>query len=1416
MASKTFNGTVSVLGVWPLMILSLLAAAVVVLSYALPALAQESDPDGTREGAVSLGAQSPESGRQFFYDKSLDRASGDTVDYYTFTTDGRYTLGLGVRDQTIDLDCWLEDSDGNTIIQSGPPVDPNKDQTIEWLKVTIDAGTYYIKVQAMEDGATGYYIRLGLESAPNPAPEFGDASYAFSIAEDATVGDPVGTVSATDADSDTLSYTIESGNGDGKFAIDGTGAITTAAALDYETTPSHTLTVQADDSNGGTDTATVSVTVTDVEESTTGPLSGFTLVDASNESVLASLTDEGSVELADPDGGSYGIRADVDSNATIGSVRLALSGGKTVSRTEHVAPYSLYGDGGDDDLHGESLPAGSYTMTATAYENRNRGGDVLGTLEVSFTISEPNSAPEFGDASYAFSIAEDAAVGDAVGTVSATDADSDTLSYTIESGNGDGKFAIDDGTGAITTAAALDFETDSSHTLTVQADDSNGGTDTATVSVTVTDVEESTTGPLSGFTLVDASDQTVLATLTDGGSVEVEDPDGGSYALRADVDSNASIGSVGLELSWVKTVSRTLNDAPYSLYGDDGENGLSGEALPAGTYTLTATAYAESDLGGEELASLSVSFTVAKHEPPIPPSPPLLAAIHDRVQVMWMVPPQPAEVTVEAMDLLRDGLVVASLDWQRDVTNYQYEDTDVMPEATYSYQVRLTADGESLFSIVAEVTTQATPDGVPEHPLMLALDDLDSTAGGATPLNAPVVSGQAHAEATAQARAIIAAQGAGDAEWARASDLTWALAATTTTESDSLDPNGDIADNYMVTLEDAYDEHTLGVKVTGLSAEITVKVTNDAGTVLAEATNGDTATATVDMLALPYGTYNIELRLAEQATTTYTLTYELDALDPWADLRGEATLFEFYRVIADDGSSLVYHKPLSEHGDEGTVWPPNGWDVASSIRSVGYFDRSYDGEYSPSNPLLYRTFELAKEAAVVMIGNGGSEDSSSSKKVNLTLEDADGRTLARGRRPNLNLQVLLETLEPGTYYSRVEPTDYDYDGRCREFDFFQANKGFGEICQGATLKNGIRLNPVPDDPEKSPDNKVTYEVPTHAAPELITPPRDPQADGRFSPIESQHTIDYVRLTWKLPDLGANATVSRYTLQRNDEGDGGAWVDLHSSDTPFTAFTDRTVQPELYYYYRLKLQTSNGELRSPAYVATNPRFITVGNVYIKEIAKDAVTIKWHPVPDTAAIDGYYIFDRQRTLTSHHLIGTVGPDVTEFTHRNVPYVPYFYTYLVVPYSDRGWGRQSLLGATAFVANHPDLRDKRDGLILTDAAEAPEEVMPIFLETPAGDLAVYWSFYIGSSTPTGYQIRRTMWGGDHGKPRRTDIIDVQGTHNTSYVDREFRRGWISYEVRAVNDHGVSDWWRPTCTPEDGKMFVSNYGSQYDWTSH
>ena len=118
-----------------------------------------------------------------------------------------------------------------------------------------------------------------------------------------------------------------------------------------------------------------------------GPITGFTVVDASDQSVEGALADGGTLALDDPDGGSFGIRADLESGATIGSMSLQLTGAKTHAQTENIAPYSLYGDSGGN-LSGESLPVGEYTLTATAYSEARLGGNVLGTLEVSFTVTE--------------------------------------------------------------------------------------------------------------------------------------------------------------------------------------------------------------------------------------------------------------------------------------------------------------------------------------------------------------------------------------------------------------------------------------------------------------------------------------------------------------------------------------------------------------------------------------------------------------------------------------------------------------------------------------------------------------------------------------------------------------------------------------------------------------------------------------------------------------------------------------------------------------------------------------------------------------------------------------------------------------------------------------------------------------------
>ena len=126
-------------------------------------------------------------------------------------------------------------------------------------------------------------------------------------------------------------------------------------------------------------------------------------------------------------------------------------------------------------------------------------------------------------------------------------------------------------------------------------------------------------GPLTGFTLVDATDQTALATIGDGAALDLDDPDNGSYSIRVETDADVDIGSVRLELSGQKTEDQTENWGPYSLYGDDGSS-LHGSPLPSGSYSLRATAYASAGLQGAVLGTLEVTFTVTSDtdEPGIP------------------------------------------------------------------------------------------------------------------------------------------------------------------------------------------------------------------------------------------------------------------------------------------------------------------------------------------------------------------------------------------------------------------------------------------------------------------------------------------------------------------------------------------------------------------------------------------------------------------------------------------------------------------------------------------------------------------------------------------------------------------------------------------------------------------------------
>ena len=382
------------------------------------------------------------------------------------------------------------------------------------------------------------------------------------------------------------------------------------------------VTVSFTDAEGNPETLTSEPTGQVVPDP--GPLTMFTVVDTSSDTdtVLGTLEDGGALALEDPASGSYGIRVDTDSNDDIHKVELALSGAKTEGKEEWVPPYSLYGDEGEGNLEGENLPAGAYELKATAYDD---DGDVLGTLKVSFTVTagqpaqQPTVVPNTS-ATGVPTISGTAQVGETLTADVTGIADEDGLDSAVFSYQW---MADDVNIQDATDLAYTLTENDEGKAITVTVSFTDGAGNPETLTSEATGEVASEHGPLAGFSLVADGTGNELLALVEGAEVVTGDYSTSSFAIRANLAAGKSVGSIKLKLfDSAATEERTESYAPYSLYGDGGEQNLTGRALAAGSYRLTATAYSEISGGGDELGTLTVAFTVVESVPtPQEPTP---------------------------------------------------------------------------------------------------------------------------------------------------------------------------------------------------------------------------------------------------------------------------------------------------------------------------------------------------------------------------------------------------------------------------------------------------------------------------------------------------------------------------------------------------------------------------------------------------------------------------------------------------------------------------------------------------------------------------------------------------------------------------------------------------------------------------
>ena len=355
---------------------------------------------------------------------------------------------------------------------------------------SLDADTDYdVQVRATNGDGDGPWSGTGTGKTARPgnrAPDFGATSATREFQED--VGDAVSSgedvgapVTATDLDNDSVTYTLEGSDAASFEIIPTSGQIRTLSATNYdrEADSSYSVRAKATDTEGGTDTITVTINVIDVEEKPLEPA-------APTVASVSGSTTSVSVTWTSPD--------------NTGRPRIASYDLQYKKSTESEQDWQ----DGPQNRTGTSATISSLDA-ATDYDVQvratNADGDGPWSSPGSGSTNTPgNSSPDFGSSSttrgFDESVGDTRSIRDVGPPVTASDGNSDQLTYTLEGQDAD-DFAIGSSDGQIRTRTDryYDHETRTIYSVTVKADDGNNGSDTVQVAITVSNVVEKPNAP---------------------------------------------------------------------------------------------------------------------------------------------------------------------------------------------------------------------------------------------------------------------------------------------------------------------------------------------------------------------------------------------------------------------------------------------------------------------------------------------------------------------------------------------------------------------------------------------------------------------------------------------------------------------------------------------------------------------------------------------------------------------------------------------------------------------------------------------------------------------------------------------------------------------------------------------------------
>lgn len=373
------------------------------------------------------------------------------------------------------------------------------------------AKSYALQILAVDkNGGSGYLssttlLMVRITNVNEFVPSFSVDPYTVSLAEDTVIGSRVLSATATDNDSGSAGTVYFTMDPHQKFQLDETtGKMYLKSSLDYETTASYDVVIYAKDKGtpARTGTSTVSITVTDINDiDVTCSSYRFTKTYAENFDYLTNAATDpvATLSCSDVEASPNG-----DLAYSIDSVNGVVSSMFTVDSTGVVMV--------DDDLDFEA--DSNYLILVKVQDGGTPATSV--TVQVYVEVSDVNeAAPVFTGQPSTENIAENAAIGTTVTTITATDSDtSDVITYSFSSASQ--HFTIDPSTGDIILTAALNYESVASYSLTVVATDSNNNpsvqSSTHALSIVVVDSNDVTPVFDPSFYFVTTAESTTIGT----------------------------------------------------------------------------------------------------------------------------------------------------------------------------------------------------------------------------------------------------------------------------------------------------------------------------------------------------------------------------------------------------------------------------------------------------------------------------------------------------------------------------------------------------------------------------------------------------------------------------------------------------------------------------------------------------------------------------------------------------------------------------------------------------------------------------------------------------------------------------------------------------------------------------------------